>query len=97
MPPTPASFFHDYFNVHQINVIASTYNGATAKDSLCYLDGIPGKKPNEQTYLGQEVVNCKMWGIMVDWTVSVHEQLQLVAEILHLTVAITDSYLQVDP
>jgi Cyclin len=34
---------------------------------------------------------------MVDWTVSVHEQLQLVAEILHLTVAITDSYLQVDP
>lgn len=74
--PTPSSFIHEYFNMHQNDGIASTYNVAKAKDSWCYLHCIPDKishhtELSRRTRGDQQDARCSGWlACGSAWTVS---------------------------
>ena len=41
----------------------------------------------------QVEINAKMWGILIDWILEVHQKFDLMPESLYLTVYIIDMYL----
>lgn len=68
------------------------------KDIYNYLTELEEKYPIEANFLRkQAVITGKMRATLIDWLVVVQSQFSLVLETFHLTVGITDRYLQAVP
>jgi len=65
-PTYSSSFIHEYFNIHQNNEIASTYNASKAKDSLRYLDCIP-ETISHETKLSRRTRGDKQFARCAGW------------------------------
>jgi len=65
-----------------------------AKDIYAYLRHLETKYPIRENYLAGHRVTPRMRCTLVDWLVEVQQQYHLYPETLHLSVAITDRFLQ---
>ncbi|KAF3909905.1 Cyclin-B2-2 [Orbilia brochopaga] len=65
-----------------------------AEEIDAYLRGLePKSQPNHEYMDGQEELQWKMRGILVDWLIEVHTRFRLLPETLYLTVNIIDRFL----
>ncbi|XP_054277599.1 G2/mitotic-specific cyclin-B2-like [Macrosteles quadrilineatus] len=65
-----------------------------ANEIYCYLRQLEAKCAITENYLAGRLVTPRMRATLVDWLVEVQQQYHLFPETLHLSVAITDMFLQ---